>query len=390
MGDKSFFDRCENNNVRRIFDDVVIDYLDTVSKILLSDNEAKRYPDIITFAFWIRKASLNKYKMNYKTKSGQKVIGRGIVFHVAPSNVAINFAYSLVAGLVAGNINIVRIPSKDFPQTDIVVRALKKATADFSEIRDCICLVKYGHDSTINDSLSWMSDVRVIWGGDDTIATFRSSPLRPRSTEILFANRFSLAVIDSDRYLEDENKGKIALDFYNDTYLMDQNACSSPKIVIWVGKKISKAKDVFWNELHKVVSAKYEFQQIQGVDKYLSACLTAAKLDGIRIEPATDNLISRVSLSSLDNRIVDCFGNSGYFLEYEASDISEIRTICNDNRCQTIAYYGDVRMFDDVEMTSLKGVDRIVPFGRSMDFDLIWDGYDLITHLSRIISTRTK
>ena len=273
MGDKSFFDRCENNNVRRIFDDVVIDYLDTVSKILLSDNEAKRYPDIITFAFWIRKASLNKYKMNYKTKSGQKVIGRGIVFHVAPSNVAINFAYSLVAGLVAGNINIVRIPSKDFPQTDIVVRALKKATADFSEIRDCICLVKYGHDSKINDSLSWMSDVRVIWGGDDTIATFRSSPLRPRSTEILFANRFSLAVIDSDRYLEDENKGKIALDFYNDTYLMDQNACSSPKIVIWVGKKISKAKDVFWNELHKVVSAKYEFQQIQGVDKYLSALL---------------------------------------------------------------------------------------------------------------------
>ena len=390
LGDRSFFDKCENVKVRKIFDAAVIDFLDIVSKKLLSDKDAKGYSDIVTFAFWIRKASLSRYMLRYRKDEKDIVVGKGIIFHVAPSNVAMNFAYSLVAGLLAGNINIVRIPSKVFPQTDIVVRAMKEAIKENREIGDYICLVKYGHNTAINDLLSGLSDVRVVWGGNDTIAVFRQSPLKPRATEILFANRFSLAVVDSDEYIKSEDKDKIALDFYNDTYLMDQNACSSPKIVIWTGKEITDAKIIFWNELHKVIKIKYDYQQIQGVNKYLDACLTASKLDKVRIEPSVDNLITRVSVGELDERIIDCFGNSGFFLEYDTSDLSDIRRICNDNKCQTITYYGDVKMFDVVEVFSLKGVDRIVPFGKSMDFNLIWDGYDLIAHLSRIISIRTK
>lgn len=30
-------------------------------------------------------------------------------------------------------------------------------------------------------------------------------------------------------------------------------------------------------------------------------------------------------------------------------------------------------------------VDRFVPLGKSLDFNLVWDGYDLITTLSRIV-----
>ena len=33
-----------------------------------------------------------------------------------------------------------------------------------------------------------------------------------------------------------------------------------------------------------------------------------------------------------------------------------------------------------------QGVDRFVPLGKSMDFTLVWDGYDLITTLSRIVN----
>ena len=33
-----------------------------------------------------------------------------------------------------------------------------------------------------------------------------------------------------------------------------------------------------------------------------------------------------------------------------------------------------------------KGVDRIVPIGKALDIDVIWDGYDLIGSLSRIIT----
>ncbi len=40
-------------------------------------------------------------------------------------------------------------------------------------------------------------------------------------------------------------------------------------------------------------------------------------------------------------------------------------------------------MFIPLFTSGIKGVDRVVPVGRTMDFDLIWDGYNLVTQLTR-------
>ena len=39
-----------------------------------------------------------------------------------------------------------------------------------------------------------------------------------------------------------------------------------------------------------------------------------------------------------------------------------------------------------ISSMGVKGVDRIVPMGKTMDFSLIWDGYDLLEHMSRRIA----
>ena len=390
IGDASFLDGCTSTPVKSPFDSSIVDFLDCLSKKLLSDPASKHYPDIITFAFWIRKASVLSNKKLYPEKDGQHMLGRGVVFHVAPSNVAVNFAYSMVSGLITGNINIIRVPSKQFPQVDLIVDAMRSVLKDYANLAKYICLVRYGHDKAINDRLSALADVRVIWGGDETISVLRDSPLKPRATEILFANRFSLAVIDCESYLRIDDKERIAQEFYNDTYLTDQNACSSPRIVIWIGKEKETAKIEFWQSLHNLVSEKYPFQQIQGVDKYLQTCLVATKLQGTHVESSPDNLITRIHLKKLEKEIIECFGNSGLFLEYDASDVTDIETICNDSRCQTISYIGTPIMFEPLLESGLKGVDRIVPFGKTMDFELIWDGYDLMTYLTRIIRIRQR
>ena len=36
----------------------------------------------------------------------------------------------------------------------------------------------------------------------------------------------------------------------------------------------------------------------------------------------------------------------------------------------------------------LHGIDLIVPVGAAMDIDIVWDGYDLVTMLSRKIEVR--
>ena len=162
----------------------------------------------------------------------------------------VNFAYSLVAGLLNGNANVVRVPSKDFPQVSIIADAFDAALDKYEEMRPYIQLVRYGRDKDINDLFSSIADVRVVWGGNQTIEELRKSPLPPRSGEITFADRYSLAVIDSDSYLEIEDKDHVADDFYNDTFFSDQNACTSPRVVVWTGNRIEEAKKIFWEREH--------------------------------------------------------------------------------------------------------------------------------------------
>ena len=59
--------------------------------------------------------------------------------------------------------------------------------------------------------------------------------------------------------------------------------------------------------------------------------------------------------------------------------------LCNDKRCQTIAYIGDSKILLPLVNSGVKGIDRIVPIGKTMDFDLIWDGYNLPVLMTRTI-----
>lgn len=369
------------------FHETVLDYLNEVSRILMASKNAKVYPDIITFAFWIRKASTIQLCQRFYHKDGNVHLGRGVLFHIAPSNVPVNYAYSLVAGLLTGNANIVRIPSKEFPQVNIINDAFRTALEriPYKKLREYICLVRYGREQEVNDWFSSIADVRIIWGGDATIAEIRKSPLAPRAGEITFADRFSIAVIDSDSYLKNGDKKRIAEDFYNDTYLTDQNACTSPRIVVWVGSEKEVAKKEFWDNLHELVKKKYEFQSIQGINKLTSSYLAAVSQNDIVVEPHEDNLLVRVRVPKLFAGIMDLKDNSGYFLEYDCADILELKELCDDKRCQTIAYIGDKEMLFPLLQAGIKGIDRVVPVGKTMDFDLIWDGYNLFERLTRQI-----
>ena len=106
------------------FDEMVCGLLNDLSTDLRSNKKAKLYPDIITFAFWCRKANISKQKKDFF--DGKVRLGLGLVFHITPSNVAINFAYSFVFGLLSGNANIVRLPSRLFPHVDIICSAINK------------------------------------------------------------------------------------------------------------------------------------------------------------------------------------------------------------------------------------------------------------------------
>lgn len=383
VGDEKTVEQMLEARPYQPFSDIIIDFLNDLSKKLMTN--AKIYSDVMTFAFWCRKSAL----MNEKEKYGnmEKRLGRGIIFHSTPSNVPVNFAFSFVSGLLAGNANIVRLPAKDFAQVEVICSAINELlNNEYKELKPYVCMVKYASDKEISDTFSSICDTRVIWGGDETIKNLRRSPLKPRANEVTFADRYSIAVINADEYLKSDNKEKITVDFYNDTYFTDQNACTSPRIIFWTGKNKEQAKTDFWNNVQNYVKEKYELKPVQAVAKLHALCKVAGDLSVKEIK-TKDNLITRIHLDKLDANIMEYKHNSGFFFEYDMNDLAEVDIIAK-NRCQTITYYGLTKEeIENFVMTYRpKGIDRFVPMGKSMDFTLVWDGYDLIRELSRIVT----
>lgn len=194
-------------------------------------------------------------------------------------------------------------------------------------------------------------------------------------------------MIDSDWYLEMADPSRTAQAFYNDTFLTDQNACTSPRIIIWLGEQRREAKQVFWTSLHELTQNRYELQPVQGVDKLVKNCLLAAAQEGVRLQWEPDCLIYRALVPVLTKELLDFTGHSGFFLEYDCEDILELRDLCSDPRCQTVAYLGEKGILLPLLQLGGKGIDRIVPVGKTLDFDLIWDGYNLYERLTRTIQT---
>ena len=375
------------------FDEKTIEFLNDLSKELINTKEVREYPDVATFAFFCRRGNIISLR---KKHISEKVLrlGRGIVFHIAPSNVPVNFAYSLICGLLSGNLNIVRVPSKLFRQVELITEAIKKTgeKEKYREIAKKIILIRYDRTSTATKYLSSICDVRVIWGGDETISKIRENQLSPRAFDITFADRYSLCIIHSDKYIEALDKVKVANDFYNDTYLFDQNACTAPHLVVWIGdkKKVLKAKELFWKELHNILLAKqYVVQPIIAVDKLTALYNQSILGNKITKSQGEDNLIWRADMTELDVNIEDYRCTSGYFSECHVSSLFEISKIIN-RKYQTLAYFGfDKHQFQDfILQEKPNGIDRIVPIGRTSDFSLIWDGVELINTLSRVIELK--
>ena len=385
VGDMEVLQNMQNVPALPTFSNQAIAFLADLSRELLKDVRTRQYVDVVSYAYWIRKASIENVRSKHLDYHCR--LGRGVAFHIAPSNVPVNFAVSMTSSLLAGNCTLIRVSNKQFPQVDIICEAMNKLLETvYANMKPYFCLIRYEHSDDITRELSAICDVRVIWGGNKTIETIRQAPIPPRAIEMAFADRHSIAIINSDEYLKGDSK-EIAKGFYTDTYYSDQNACSSPRLVVWMGNSINTAKERFWNELEVLVRNEYEMKAIQAVDKYTSVCMLVMKEKNQHLV-SKDNYVVRVEVDTLKTDLMDYKNGGGYFFEYSANKLEEIEPILT-KQCQTISVYGIDKdavkqlVFDK----GVRGVDRIVELGQTMGLEFIWDGYKMIESMSRFLYT---
>jgi len=372
------------------FNATACSFLADLSATLLRNTEAKQQADVVAFAFWCRKANIAHLKGRYA--GNHYTMGRGTAFHISPGNVPINAFYSFAFGLLAGNNNIVRLASKASLSVNLVLDAVNLlfGKQEYRSTSGANAFVRYDAANGQTDILSARCDARIIWGGDKTIADIRKSPIPPRAHEIVFADRYSFAVFDAAAIstLSDKDLQREAVNFYNDTLQMDQNACSSPHLIVWQNAD-PDTRQRFWTAVCAYTAQKYALEPVASVDRYarlLSGFITGPKQ---QLLTGAADPIQRVQLSSLPSDIDQMRGIHGLFYEYDANDLQEVAHIVN-MKYQTLTYLGlDKKILAEfVTKNRLRGIDRIVPNGSALDIDTLWDGYDVLKELTRTIDVR--
>jgi hypothetical protein len=254
-----------------------------------------------------------------------------------------------------------------------------------------ITIIRYTDNDQVTKKLSSLCDGRLIWGGDNTINNIKKFDTKAKNIDIPFSDRYSISLINSEKFLRLSEYKVLNLirSFYNDTYAVDQNACSSPHLILWKGKLNLKAKKKFWLYLNNLVKKKYNPPLISSVDNYSRLVKDMIKNQNIYSYKRFNKSLYVVTLKKLYPNFFLKKTKWGFFYECNIQNLKNINYVTNRS-LQTFTYFGFSKKFIKYffKVNNFNGIDRVVPFGQALNISLIWDGYDLTRMLSREIEIR--
>jgi hypothetical protein len=362
---------------------------------LLTSPGIRLHPELAALGHWFRGASLRELAQAHPSETHQALhLGRGLAFHLAPSNVDSVFMYSWLLSLLAGNVNLVRISQQSSPAVEFLLFVLRQTLDEDlgSSIRGRIVLLTYPHDEELTTLISQACQLRVVWGGDATVRALRAIPLRPTATEICFPDRFSACALCAEAIeaANDAELAGLASRFYNDAFWFAQQACSSPRLVAWVGDDsvIAAAAPRFWSAVSREI-ARRNPENTPAMNMARVAAGFEFSALGLAHPPDLANLthghpVRLLMEVPLDERAKAMHCGNGLFLETHLARLSDLAPQLSDKE-QTLSVHGFTRdqLIDLATALPPRAIDRFAAVGEALSFSANWDGMDLISAFSR-------
>ena len=365
-----------------------VDLVARVSEKLLGRGGGATSSFVKHFAFWIRRGALQKLAANFEKRLPPQSLARprGLVFHLPPQNVETVFLYSWILSYLVGNANVTRVPT-DFSDAIRAVCELflerLQAAGDDTQV-----FVHYDSNSALSAVISAESDARIVWGGDAKVAAFAPLPLRNGGKAIWFGDRSSFSVMKGEalRALDDGAREALARRLFNDVFIFDQMACSSPHVLFVVGDpaRDETAVTALMASLARVALAAGQTAGTGHFMRKMVAAYQAAAVGGVSSLNWRNPALTSV-VSSPSQRHEARVGGGFLWVDFVPS-IGAVSAMAQE-RDQTVTHFG----FGSEELAELakavadSGVSRLAPAGAALDFDSIWDGYDLPFELTRLV-----
>lgn len=389
---KAFVAQVDALNVgcRPPFDPTSLAVLGDLSNRLLRTPLAAQAPQLVALGFWLRPSQLSLAAERFATKlpDRARAKARGIALHLPPQNVDTLFVYSWALSLLAGNVNITRLPSE---MTDVLTWLM----STIAEVLDTHGLTKtqlfcsYPHAGEITVRLSSRADLRMIWGGDEKIAAVSKLAVRPDGLSLGFSDRKSFSIISARSYaaMDEAARDTAAGRLYNDIFWFDQLGCGSPRVVFWLGSPGNDNADLYRRLDVIALQKAYAVETGTALAKFshMNERLASAQASkGTRFSNRLSVLEARLDPNLLDNT-----QGAGMLYSITVSDVSQISPLLN-RHTQTITHLGlsEQELSALVDVMARYGGYRLVPIGEALSFSDVWDGVDLFSHMVRQISVK--
>lgn len=139
------------------------------SKVQLEEAVAMFQKENLTAKYDVE---LGVLMMNPDSASGRTLEPLGILFHIAAGNAEGLPFFSVIEGLLSGNVNILKLPSADDGISIMLLHELVQICPDLAPY---VCVVDVpSTDLVIMKRLAEMADAVVVWGGDEAVKAVRS------------------------------------------------------------------------------------------------------------------------------------------------------------------------------------------------------------------------
>lgn len=367
-----------------------LDLLGAISKALFASAHARVQPQYVALAYWLRPAALERLTVELGKRFDDSLVPapRGVALHLPPTNVDTIFVYSWAVSVLAGNCNIIRLPSQLDDGTAWLAGLITATIHEAGEgDRHIFCQIP--QEGPLIEAVSRQCDLRMIWGGDAKVDNVSRIPIRPDGLSIGFPDRKSLAVIRAEAYraASDAERDALAAQFFNDIYWFNQMGCGSPRLLYWVKDPGELAAD-FYVRLDAQVTGKGHVTET-GVAIGKFAAVNDLLAEGIGLSALRISNALHVVASGRPAAMLGQSHGGGLLGQTVIDSITDIAPDVG-RKVQTIGHFG----FERAELEALaraiagRGGYRIVPIGQALQFDILWDGVDLLDQMTRRIAVR--